>query len=105
MGDAENTIHVAVAYALPMRQIVVQLEVASGSTAGEAVFASGLMERIRGIGSRPDLARYGKAIAWDTPLEEHDRIDILRPLLADPKEFRRRRAALQAGKRGSGNQR
>lgn len=99
MGDDDGWYRVAVVYALPARQITVQLSVRPGSTAGEAVNQSGLLERFC-VGTPPSLARFGKPLTWNSPVEHHDRIDILRPLVADPMEFRRRRAALQGRKLG-----
>jgi putative ubiquitin-RnfH superfamily antitoxin RatB of RatAB toxin-antitoxin module len=43
---------------------------------------------------------YGKLKTLDTSLREHDRIEIYRPLIADPKEARRRRAGKKDGKGG-----
>lgn len=89
-------------YALPHRQRLVQLEVAAGCTAGEAIEASGLLHEHPEI----DLANnpvgiYGKLATLDSVLREHDRVEVYRALVADPKEMRRRRAAEQR-KAGAG---
>ena len=100
MGDIDAPIRVVVLYALPARQVMVPLHLPAGSTTGDAVLLSGLIEQFPDVGQRPELARFGKPIEWHVLLKDHDRIDILRPLLADPKEFRRRRAELQRARPG-----
>jgi hypothetical protein len=85
---------VEVVYALPRGEDSVVLAVAPGATLREAVVASGLLRRHPEI----DLARqrigvYGKLRPADASAAEGDRIEIYRPLAADPKEARRRRVA------------
>jgi putative ubiquitin-RnfH superfamily antitoxin RatB of RatAB toxin-antitoxin module len=79
-------LRVEVVYALAGRQDVVALELAAGATAGQAAAASGLpVEGMRfGIG--------GKLVAAGSLLNDGDRVELLRPLAADPNEARRRRA-------------
>ncbi|GIX21246.1 MAG: UPF0125 protein [Gammaproteobacteria bacterium] len=86
--------HVEVVYALPEEQTVVELDLEPGATAETAIRRSGLLERHPEI----DLAVnkvgvFGRLVALDTPLAEGDRVEIYRPLIADPKQARRRRAA------------
>ena len=101
MAIAERLIEVIVLYARQEQQVLVPLTLPDGITAGEAVQMSALNSRFPEIGRRPKLARFGRPVAWTTLLENHDRLDILRPLLADPKEFRRQRAAVQRNGRRS----
>ena len=87
---------IEVVYALPQQQERVLLDLAPGSTVLEAIEASGLLRR------RPqvELGRvgiWGRPASPDTRLREQDRVEIYRPLTADPKEVRRARAA-RAGK-------
>lgn len=90
-------IQVEVVYALPDRQQLVQLAVAVGCTAEQAVMASGV-PALFGLGEEGlQLGIFGKAVPASQVLRAGDRVEIYRPLLADPKEVRRRRAA--AGKR------
>jgi putative ubiquitin-RnfH superfamily antitoxin RatB of RatAB toxin-antitoxin module len=77
---------VEVAYALAGRQEIVALELAPGTVAGEAVRRSGLPA------SGLQLGIGGKVVRETQELREGDRVDLLRPLAADPKEARRRRA-------------
>ncbi len=82
---------VEVVFALADRQQVVVLELASGATALSAVQASGLQADAMA------LAVFGRKVRANRILEDGDRVEILRPLAADPREARRRRA-----KRGGG---
>jgi len=92
-----ETIEVEVAFARVDAQLLVSLRVAPGSSALDAVRASGLVAEFPEIDLvAPRLGIFGKAVAVTTVLRAHDRVEIYRPLLADPKEVRRRRAA--AGK-------
>lgn len=87
------TLRVEVVYALPAAQDVIAVELEEGATAREAVQASGLLARHPEIDpARPQLGMFGRKIRPDTRLKEGDRVEILRPLAADPKEARRRRA-------------
>src|SRR4051794_10754030 len=88
-----SQLKVQVCYAKPDVEILLDLLVQDGTTVGEAIQQSGILETSPEI----DLAIhrvgvYGKTRALDTPLRDHDRIEIYRPLIADPKDTRRRRA-------------
>lgn len=80
--------NVEVVLAWPRRFESVRLELAEGATVGEAVERSGLA--LDGVVA---LALHGVRVERDARLQEGDRIELLRPLQADPKEARRRRAA------------
>ncbi|GMV54274.1 MAG: hypothetical protein AMXMBFR6_00790 [Betaproteobacteria bacterium] len=97
-----ESIDVVVAYALPDRQELVALRLPAGSTAGQAVRASGLLQKYPDIDLEHNkLGVFGKLVGIDAPLRTGDRIEIYRPLIADPKEIRRQRAAAgKAMKRG-----
>ncbi len=89
-----ESINVEVVYALPQRQEIIRLTLPNGSTLHQAVVASGLLEKYPDIDlARSKLGIYGKLSKPDTPLRERDRIEIYRPLIADPKEVRKQRAA------------
>lgn len=89
-----ETIKVEVAYATPEKQRIVVLEVAAGTTARQAVLASGIATQFPGLDAATvKLGIFGKAVADDAVLRAQDRVELYRPLLADPKEVRRRRAA------------
>lgn len=97
---------VEVAYAMPSRQEVIELTVRPGATVEQVIRESGLLERFPEI----DLARsrvgiFGEIAGLLDLVRDGDRVEIYRPLLADPKEARRRRAQRRAkpgpgGKRG-----
>ena len=89
---AETLLDIEVVYALPDEQALVALSVPRGTTAGEAVERSGLAARFPEIAVGAKLGVFGKVVAPDTPLASGDRVEIYRPLLADPKQARRGRA-------------
>jgi hypothetical protein len=89
-----ETIHIEVVYALADRQDIIPLALPEGTTLKQAVEASGLSAKYPDI----DLAKgkfgiYSKLAKSDTVLRDRDRVEIYRPLIADPKEVRKQRAA------------
>lgn len=95
---------VEVAYALRERQRVVEIEFTEGLTAHVAVERSGLLEEFGELeGRKLDLGVFGRVVRADHPLAPGDRVEIYRPLRADPRDTRRRRAA--AGTRRDGSAR
>jgi len=87
-------IAVEVVYAATGRHELVRLQLPAGSTVLQAIMASGLLQQFPEIDlSRNKVGIFGKLAAADSPLRSHDRVEIYRPLIADPKEVRRRRAA------------
>ncbi len=89
-----ETIHVEIVYALPDRQEIASLNVPAGSTVNQAIEASGLLARYPEIDlSKNKLGIYAKLVKLDTALRDRDRVEIYRPLIADPKEVRKQRAA------------
>lgn len=91
----KNKIRVEVAYALLNDQQILSIKVAEGTTAGEAIRESGILERYPEInlGTINKVGIFGKLCKQDRVLNEGDRVEIYRPLIADPKEVRRKRAA------------
>lgn len=98
-------INVEVVYALPQEQTLLQLQVPQGSTLGDAIRASGIMEKYPEIDlARNKLGVFGKLSKEDAVLRDRDRVEINRPLIADPKEVRRKRAEEgKAMKKGGGD--
>lgn len=87
---------VEVAYALPHEQKIIALQVEDDCTARQAVVRSGMVELFPEIDPESvPMGIFGKAIKdpASTVLKEGDRVEIYRPLIADPKEVRARRAA------------
>ncbi len=83
---------VEVVYALADAQDIVRLDLAEGAVARQAIAASGLPERHGLAASTFQLGISGKKVSPERLLHEGDRVEILRPLAADPNEARRRRA-------------
>jgi hypothetical protein len=95
MAD-HDLIEVEVAYALPRTQSVVTLKVPVGTTVGEAIAQSGIAAQpAGGDWNTVAVGIHGKRASPATVLQEHDRVEIYRPLIADPKQARRRRARLR----------
>ncbi|MDR2111492.1 MAG: RnfH family protein [Candidatus Accumulibacter sp.] len=89
-----DLIAVEVVYALKERQELVALKLPAGATAREAVERSGLPEKFPEIDlARNKLGVFAKLVKPDAVLRDRDRVEIYRPLIADPKEVRRQRAA------------
>ena len=89
-----DKIMIEVSYALPKKQIIIPVLVPKDISVKEAIELSGILKKFEGI----DLASnqvgiFGKLTTLDKILRDHDRIEIYRPLIADPKEIRRKRAA------------
>lgn len=92
-------IAVEVVYALPEKQYLYTVNVEEGSTVEEAIGASGILE----LRSEIDLAKnkvgiFSRPVKLGDEVQSGDRIEIYRPLLADPKELRRLRAERAAKK-------
>lgn len=99
-----ESLSVDVVYAKPERQELVHLTLAQGSTLKQAVEASGLLQRYPELDpEKLKLGVFGKISKPDALLREYDRVEIYRPLVADPKEVRKKRAEEgKAMKKGGG---
>lgn len=85
---------VEVAYALPDKQSLISIEIKNGSTLKEAIEASGILETFEQIDLTKDrVGIFAKFASLDTILRDKDRVEIYRPLIADPKKVRKDRAA------------
>ena len=84
---------VEVAYALPTKQLIIPVQIAPGSTAEVAIQASGILAKFPEIDLEVNqIGVFGKLAKLDTPLRHLDRVEIYRPLIADPKQVRKQRA-------------
>jgi hypothetical protein len=84
-------LRIEVVYALPHKQKRILLDLPPGSTVRGALRASGLLQGV----PQMEVARlgvWGQAVTADTRLRDRDRVEVYRPLIADPKEVRRERA-------------
>jgi len=84
---------VEVAYAGPEGEAVVALDLPADATLADALARSDLIARLRLDAGGLDYAIFGQRAAATTPLRDGDRVELLRPLRADPKAARRARAA------------
>jgi len=89
----KDQIRIEVAYATPRQQAIVTLSVDTGTTLLEAIELSAIRSKF------PDMERvpagvgiFGQKVTPDHVLQDGDRVEIYRPLTADPKEVRRERA-------------
>ena len=89
---AAETINVQVCYASEATQFLRALQVPLGTTLEQAIALSGLPEAVPGVDvAALETGIYAKKKPRDTVLREHDRVELYRPLIADPKHARRRR--------------
>ncbi|NNG21735.1 RnfH family protein [Telluria aromaticivorans] len=94
----DEMLQVYVCYAAARDEFLRPLKVAPGTTIGQAIEMSGVLEACPDINlTTQPVGIYAKKQTLDTVLRERDRIEIYRPLVADPKDSRRRRAAKKAG--------
>jgi hypothetical protein len=87
-----GALRVAVAWLGVDGQDVVTLELPAGASAGDAIERSGLLAAWGIAAAGVVAAIRGRPVAHSAPVGDGDRVDLTRPLVADPKEIRRRRA-------------
>lgn len=93
MTEMDQKIRIEVVYALPEMQQVIALSVPLGANVGDAISRSGICKKHPEIDwSINKLGIYAKSAKLDTVLRDRDRVEIYRPLLADPKAVRKKRA-------------
>jgi putative ubiquitin-RnfH superfamily antitoxin RatB of RatAB toxin-antitoxin module len=89
----DKKILVEVTYATPQKQLVIPVNVDDGITVKDAIELSGIKKEFPEINLETDpVGIFGKHTTLDHILREKDRVEIYRPLIADPKEIRRQRA-------------
>ena len=94
----KHTVRIEVVYAIPQRQVLLAVDVPAACTVAEAIELSGIRQEFPEMVVDPDaVGIFSRKVALDHRLAEGDRVEIYRPLIADPKESRRKRAA--AGKK------
>ncbi len=100
MVESSPSLQVAVCYATPQTQVHLPLTVVAGSTIQQVIMQSGVLHDYTEIDlTICKVGIYGKLKTLDTVVRDQDRIEIYRPLIADPKESRRQRGA-QRGRKG-----
>ena len=103
MANAEK-IHVEVVYALPHKQVILALAVEPEATLEQVIRASGILEQFPEINlAHNKVGVFGKLGKLTDMLHPGDRVEIYRPLIADPKVVRKQRAAQgKVMKKGAG---
>lgn len=98
-------IEIDVCYPLPDKQVLLRIKLAEGSTLQQAVEASGLLQKYPEIDLKKNkFGVWNKLSKLDSILRDRDRVEIYRPLIADPKEVRKQRAAEgKVMKKGAGD--
>lgn len=90
---SSEMIHVEVVYALPNEQRVLKLVVEQSATVEEIIRTSGILQMYPEIDLTVNkVGIFSRNVKLDARVRDKDRIEIYRPLLADPKEIRRKRA-------------
>ena len=85
---------VEVCYALPEEQVIISIKVPKKFNVKQAIEKSEIQKKFSCIDlSKNKVGIFGKQTTLDHPLSDRDRIEIYRPLILDPKEMRRKRAA------------
>ncbi|HHR5884277.1 RnfH family protein [Providencia sp. JGM181] len=88
-----SDINIEVTYALPEKQFLLSVKVAEGTTIEDAIIASGILTLRSDIDLKKNkVGIYSRPAKLGDVVQEGDRIEIYRPLIADPKELRRKRA-------------
>jgi len=85
-------VNVEVCYAEPGRATRIDVVLATDATVAAALVASDILKRLALDPDRLSFAIFGRRAGLDTVLSEGDRVELLRPLVVDPKEARLRRA-------------
>ena len=89
-----KTINVEVAYAEPDKQLILPVNIDEGTTVGGAIVQSGIMMKFPDLDiENSKVGIFGKVTKMTTVMQDGDRVEIYRALIADPKEVRRKRAA------------
>lgn len=90
---SEKLINIEVAYALPTKQTIVDIAIKEGTTVEDAIKASNILEQFPDIDlNSTKVGIWSRVVKLRDTLIDGDRIEIYRPLIADPKEIRKRRA-------------
>jgi putative ubiquitin-RnfH superfamily antitoxin RatB of RatAB toxin-antitoxin module len=89
---------VEVAHATPGKQVLRSLRVHPGTTLAQAIELSGIRDEFPGLEiGADDVGIFSRRVGLDHVLRPGDRVEIYRPLIADPKEVRRERARKKDG--------
>ncbi|MEX6184403.1 RnfH family protein [Providencia hangzhouensis] len=88
-----SELNIEVTYALPEKQFLLSVKVKEGATIEEAILASGILALRDDIDLKKNkIGIYSRPAKLTDLVQDGDRVEIYRPLIADPKELRRKRA-------------
>jgi len=101
-----DQLSIEVVYALPQKQEMFTVKLPDGATVRQAIEACGVLQKYPEIDlTKNKLGIFAKLTKPDAPLRNRDRVEIYRPLIADPKEVRKQRVAEgKIMKKGAGEQ-
>ena len=101
-----DLLSIEVVYALPQKQEMFTVKLPDGATVRQAIEACGVLQKYPEIDlTKNKLGIFAKLTKPDAPLRNRDRVEIYRPLIADPKEVRKQRVAEgKIMKKGAGEQ-
>lgn len=92
-----KTVAVKVVVAMLQKQLVKDVTLAKGATVRDAIEQSGIAAAFPELVIDPKMVGiFGAKVSMDQEVQDEDRVEIYRPLIADPKEVRRQRAIRQA---------
>lgn len=84
---------IEVAYAVATKQLIKRLEVPANTSVAQAIACAGIEQEFPELVILPDgVGIFSKPVSMEHILSEGDRVEIYRPLIADPKEARKERA-------------
>jgi putative ubiquitin-RnfH superfamily antitoxin RatB of RatAB toxin-antitoxin module len=90
--EGADKLFVEVAYARPDEQVLISIELPEGATVEQALIMSGIKERFPEIDiATAKVGIFGKLSSLSASLRDGDRVEVYRPLIADPKVQRKRR--------------
>jgi len=93
-AQEKKQIHVEVVYALPDEQTLLSLDVPPHTTIKDVIIKSGILDLHPELDlEKMDVGIFGKLAHLKQAVRDRDRVEIYRPLIADPKEVRKKRAA------------
>ena len=96
---SETQIPVEVAFAAPDKQLILSVKVEEGTSVESAIKQSGILSRFPEIDlTQCQVGIFSKACKMDQGLRTGERVEIYRPLIADPKDGRRQRAEKKTDK-------
>lgn len=90
--------NIEIVYGLSNQQALYRMSVPDGTTARQAALQSPVLQAFPDADPQAPLGIFGKVVKDDTILQEGDRVEWYRPLIADPKEARRQRVKNKANK-------